>query len=95
MGVTKWLGFSHEGQQTASKWTPGGARQPPAPPPPRGLRPTVSWGGSWRPKPRGRPPREWTTPNCVPGATGCRGKLRRVMTVMTQAWAQQKAHPMR
>ena len=26
------------------------------PPPPRGLRPTVSWGGSWRPKPRGRPP---------------------------------------
>ena len=26
------------------------------PPPPRGLRPTVSWGGSWRPEPRGRPP---------------------------------------
>ena len=30
---------------------------PPPPPPPRGLRPTVSWGGSWRPEPRGRPPR--------------------------------------
>ena len=30
---------------------------PPPPPPPRGLRPTVSWGGSWRPGPRGRPPR--------------------------------------
>ena len=29
---------------------------PPIPPPPRGLRPTVSWGGSWRPEPRGRPP---------------------------------------
>ena len=26
------------------------------PPPPRGLQPTVSWGGSWRPEPRGRPP---------------------------------------
>ena len=31
--------------------------QGPPPPPPRGLRPTVSWGGSWRPEPRGRPPR--------------------------------------
>ena len=31
--------------------------QAPPPPPPRGLRPTVSWGGSWRPGPRGRPPR--------------------------------------
>ena len=31
--------------------------QCPPPPPPRGLRPTVSWGGSWRPEPRGRPPR--------------------------------------
>ena len=30
---------------------------PPPPPPPRGLRPTVSMGGSWRPEPRGRPPR--------------------------------------
>ena len=30
---------------------------PPPPPPPRGLRPTVSWGGSWRPEPRGHPPR--------------------------------------
>ena len=30
---------------------------PPPPPPPRGLRPTVSWGGSWRPEPRGCPPR--------------------------------------
>ena len=30
---------------------------PPPPPPPRGLRPTVSRGGSWRPEPRGRPPR--------------------------------------
>ena len=30
---------------------------PPPPPPPRGLRPTVSWRGSWRPEPRGRPPR--------------------------------------
>ena len=29
---------------------------PPLPPPHRGLRPTVSWGGSWRPDPRGRPP---------------------------------------
>ena len=29
----------------------------PPPPPPRGLRPTVSWGGSWRPEPRGCPPR--------------------------------------
>ena len=29
---------------------------PPPPPPSRGLRPTVSWGDSWRPKPRGRPP---------------------------------------
>ena len=27
-----------------------------APPPPRGLLPTDSWGGSWRPEPRGRPP---------------------------------------
>ena len=26
------------------------------PPPPRGLRPTVSWGGSWRQELRGRPP---------------------------------------
>ena len=26
------------------------------PSPPRALRPTVSWGGSWRPEPRGRPP---------------------------------------
>ena len=31
------------------------------PPPPRGLRPTVSWGGSWRPEPRGPPP-----PPCPP-----------------------------
>ena len=30
---------------------------PPPPPPSRGLRPAVSWGGSWRPGPRGRPPR--------------------------------------
>ena len=30
---------------------------PPPPPPPRGLRPTVSRGGSWCPEPRGRPPR--------------------------------------
>ena len=30
--------------------------QPPPPPPPKGLWPTVSWGGSWRPKPRGPPP---------------------------------------
>ena len=30
---------------------------PPMPPPQGGLRPTVSWGGSWRPEPRGRPPR--------------------------------------
>ena len=29
---------------------------PPPPPPSRGLRPTVSWGGSWRPEPRGRTP---------------------------------------
>ena len=29
---------------------------PPLPPSPRGLRPTVTWGGSWRPEPRGRPP---------------------------------------
>ena len=29
---------------------------PPPPPVPRGLRPTVSWGVSWRPEPRGRPP---------------------------------------
>ena len=33
-----------------------------APPPPRGLRPTVSWGGSWRPGPRGRPP-PWHLPS--------------------------------
>ena len=34
------------------------SKAPPPPPPPlRGLRPTVSWGGSWRPEPRGRPPR--------------------------------------
>ena len=31
-------------------------RCPPPPPPPRGLWPTVSWGASWRPEPRGRPP---------------------------------------
>ena len=33
-------------------------RQLPLPPPSprRGLRPTVSWGGSWRPEPRGLPP---------------------------------------
>ena len=30
---------------------------PPPPPPLLGLWPTVSWGGSWRPEPRGRPPR--------------------------------------
>ena len=29
---------------------------PPPPPTPRVLRPTVSWGGSWGPEPRGRPP---------------------------------------
>ena len=29
---------------------------PTPPPPPKGLQPTVSWEGSWRPKPRGRPP---------------------------------------
>ena len=28
-----------------------------APPPPGGLLPTVSWGGSWHPEPRGPPPR--------------------------------------
>ena len=28
----------------------------PPPPPPGGLRPTVSWGGSWHPGPRSRPP---------------------------------------
>ena len=36
------------------------SRNPPLPEPPpspTGLRPTVSWGGSWRPKPRGRLPR--------------------------------------
>ena len=45
---------------------PPGAPPPPSPlldpplqcPPPRGLRPTVSLGGSWRPEPRGRPPRD-------------------------------------
>ena len=36
----------------------------PPPPPPRGLRPTVSWGGSWRPEPRGRPPRGAPQPLC-------------------------------
>ena len=41
---------------------------PPSPPPPqgaswpRGLRPTASWGGSWRPKPRGRPPGDALAP---------------------------------
>ena len=29
---------------------------PPPPPPPRGLRPSNSLGGSWRPEPRGPPP---------------------------------------
>ena len=29
---------------------------PPPPPPLPKCRPTVSWGGSWRPEPRGRPP---------------------------------------
>ena len=41
----------------------------PLPHGPRGLRPTVSWGGSWRPEPRGRPPREaiqWLHDNPAP-----------------------------
>ena len=35
------------------------SQNPPSPPQApslRGLRPTVSWGGSWRPEPRSRPP---------------------------------------
>ena len=35
---------------------PGTPTTPAPLPPPRGLWPTVSSGGSWRPKPRGRPP---------------------------------------
>ena len=54
----------------------GGAtpRVPGRQPPKRGLRPTVSWGGSWRPEPRGRPPRgtaklrpiQWTARSHMP-----------------------------
>ena len=40
------------------------------PPPPRGLRPTVSWGGSWRPDPRGRPPRGEARKFCCKAAWG-------------------------
>ena len=37
--------------------------QIPPPPPPKGLRPTVSWGVSWRPEPTGRPPPPWLRPS--------------------------------
>ena len=48
--------------------------QPPPPPParPRGLRRTVSWGGSWRPEPRSRPP---PPPPGVPGYAGVVGHM--------------------
>ena len=48
-------------------------RQPPPPPPPRGLRPKVSWRGSWRPEPRGRAPRVPGMLGGVGGLGGCPG----------------------
>ena len=44
---------------------PGAPPPPPPPPPPRGLRPTISWRGSWRPEPRGRPPRASHNANMI------------------------------
>ena len=49
---------------------PSPSLNPPPPPPPRGLRPTVRRGGSRRPEPRGRPPRErcvWCALACIAG----------------------------